>query len=91
MGAQLLISAGALDGRVVTCSPGIRDDVRATGAAYRDEGVVISGNLISCRGNDDLPAFCQRLFGWRVASCELRVAVDGRSQRSENRTPSSDF
>ena len=61
-GSQLLISAGAMDGRVVACSPGIRDDVRASGATYRDEGVVISGNLISCRGNDDLPAFCARLF-----------------------------
>jgi protease I len=56
-GAQLLISAGALDGRRVTCSPGIRDDVRAAGASYRDEGVVIDGNLITCRGTDDLPAF----------------------------------
>src|SRR5438046_1775562 len=31
-GAQLLISAGVLDGRTVTCDPGIRDDVRADGA-----------------------------------------------------------
>ena len=56
-GQQLLLSAGALDGRRVTCSPGIRDDVRAAGASYRDEAVVIHGNLITCRGADDLPAF----------------------------------
>src|SRR5262245_63344217 len=55
-GAQLLISAGALDGRRVTCSPGIRDDVRAAGAGYRDEAVVIDGNLVTCRSADDLPA-----------------------------------
>src|SRR5262245_29599875 len=58
-GAQLLISAGALDGRRVTCSPGIRDDVRAAGASYRDEAVVIDGNLITCRGTDDLPTFAR--------------------------------
>lgn len=60
-GPQLLISAMALDGRVITCDPGIRDDVRAAGAAYRDEAVVRDGALLSCRGIDDLPAFCRQL------------------------------
>jgi protease I len=53
-GLQLLISAGALDGKSVTCSPGIRDDVRAVGASYRDEAVISDGNLLTCRGCDDL-------------------------------------
>lgn len=60
-GAQLLISAGVLDGRTVTCDPGIRDDVRAAGANYRDEAVLRDGNLITARGADDLPAFCRLL------------------------------
>jgi len=68
-GPQLLISAGVLDGRSVTCDPGIRDDVRAAGASYRDEGVVRDGNLITVRGRDDLPSFC-RLF---VAKLAVRV------------------
>jgi protease I len=68
-GPQLLISAGVLDGRSVTCDPGIRDDVRAAGAIYRDEGVVRDGNLITVRGRDDLPSFC-RLF---VAKLAVRV------------------
>jgi protease I len=61
-GAQLLISAGVLDGRTVTCDPGIRDDVRAAGANYRDEAVVRDCNLITARGSDDLPAFCRRIM-----------------------------
>jgi len=61
-GAQLLISAGTLDGRLVTCAPGIRDDVRAAGAVYRDEGVLQDGNLLTCRGADDLPVFCKLLM-----------------------------
>ncbi len=61
-GPQLLLSAGALDGKTVTCSPGIRDDVRAAGAAYRDEPTVLDGALLTGRGADDLPAFCRRLI-----------------------------
>ena len=68
-GAQLLISAGVLDGRMVTCDPGIRDDVRAAGAIYRDEAVVRDGNLITARSPDELPALCQML----VASLGMRV------------------
>jgi protease I len=61
-GPQLLISAGALSARQVTCSPAIRDDVRAAGASYRDESVVVDGNLITCRGSDELPEFCRQLL-----------------------------
>ena len=60
-GPQLLLSAGALDGKSATCDPGIRDDVRAVAAAYRDEAVVVDGPLITARGNDELPAFCEQL------------------------------
>jgi protease I len=61
-GAQLLISAGVLDGRMVTCDPGIRDDVRAAGALYRDEAVVRDGNLLTARSADDLPSLCRVLI-----------------------------
>ncbi len=60
-GAQLLISSGSLDGRPVTCSPGIRDDVRAAGGVYRDLAVVTDGNLLTGRGPDDLPEFNRAL------------------------------
>lgn len=63
-GAQLLISAGALDGRRVTCAPGIRDDVRAAGAVYSDEATITDGSLLTGRGPDDLPAFAQALMVW---------------------------
>jgi protease I len=66
-GPQVLISAGALDNRAVTCAPGIRDDVRAAGAVYRDEAVVTDGNLLTGRGPDDLPAFCRRLVAFLSA------------------------
>jgi protease I len=70
-GPQLLISAGVLDARVVTCSPGIRDDVRAAGAAYRDEAAVVDGTLLTGRGPDDLPAFNRELV--RLTRVAARV------------------
>ncbi|MBO0697283.1 MAG: DJ-1/PfpI family protein, partial [Zavarzinella sp.] len=51
-GPQLLLSAGALDGKSATCDPGIRDDVRSVAGSYRDEGVVVDGPLITARGSD---------------------------------------
>lgn len=70
-GLQLLISAGALDGKVVTCSPGIRDDVRAAGAAYRDEATILDGSLLTGRGVDDLPVFCGRLIRLTRSAMEV--------------------
>lgn len=60
-GAQVLISAGVLSGRSITCSAAIRDDVRAAGAAYRDEAVVVDETLITSRGPTDLPKFLERI------------------------------
>jgi protease I len=60
-GPQLLLSAGALNGRAVTCARTIRDDMRAAGATYRDDAVVLDGNILTSRGPDDLPEFCRHL------------------------------
>ena len=72
-GVPLLISAGALDARTVTCSPGIRDDVRAAGALYRDESTIVDNNLLTCRGTDDLPEFCRRLVALLKSPAVVRV------------------
>ena len=56
-GPQVLISAGLLKGRKVTCYQGIRDDVKLAGADYRDAVVVSDGQLITSRKPQDLPEF----------------------------------
>lgn len=61
-GSQTLISAGVLEGKKATCWQGIRDDLKAAGAKYSDEEVVVDGNLITSRCPDDLPAFCREIF-----------------------------
>ena len=52
-GCQILISAGALNNRKVTCIDSIRDDVRAAGATYIDKPYVADGNLYTCRSWED--------------------------------------
>jgi protease I len=59
---QLLISASALSGRQATCAPALRDDLRAAGGTYRDDSVVMDGNLLTCRGGEALPGFCRKLL-----------------------------
>jgi len=56
-GAQILISAGVLPGRTLTCVAGIRDDVRLAGARYADKAVIVDRNLVTSRTPADLPAF----------------------------------
>lgn len=53
----VLISAKILQGRNVTSTPGIRDDMENAGAIWLDEAVVVDGNLISARRPPDLPPY----------------------------------
>ncbi|MCP3162816.1 type 1 glutamine amidotransferase domain-containing protein [Myxococcus qinghaiensis] len=53
----LLISAGLTEGRTLTSWPGIRDDVKNSGAQWRDESMVRDDNWVSSRGPQDLPVF----------------------------------
>ncbi len=57
----VLISAGILNGRQVTSTPGIRDDMENAGARWVDEPVVVDGNLVSSRRPPDLPAYARVL------------------------------
>jgi protease I len=54
---SLLISADIVRGKRVTSYRSIRDDLRAAGAIWVDEPVVIDGNLITSRTPADLPKF----------------------------------
>ena len=58
----VLVSAGILKGRTVTCFSAIRDDVEAAGATWVDREVQVDGNLVTARKPDDLPAFCREIL-----------------------------
>lgn len=56
-GAQLLITAEALAGRMATGWKSIRQDIINAGAEYVDEEVVVDNNIVFSRQPSDLPAF----------------------------------
>lgn len=53
----VLVSAGILRGKTVTCFSAIKDDVVNAGATFVDREVIRDGNLVTSRKPDDLPAF----------------------------------
>jgi protease I len=58
----VLVSAGIVKGKKVTCVASIKDDMINAGAIYLDQEVVKDGNLITSRSPDDLPAFCREII-----------------------------
>lgn len=61
-GGWLLVSADIVRGRKATCFFAIKDDLKAAGANYVDEEVVVDGNLITARKPEDLTAFVKEII-----------------------------
>ena len=59
---SVLVSAGMLKGRTITCFFSIRADVEAAGAKFVDKEVQVDGNLVTARKPEDLPAFCREIL-----------------------------
>lgn len=53
----VLVSARSLQGRRVTSTPGIKDDLINAGAEWVDEPVVVDANLVSAQKPADLPFY----------------------------------
>ena len=60
-GPQILISAGLLEGRVVTGYKSIAKELKNAGAIYKDEEVVVDKNLITSRQPSDMNAFIEAI------------------------------
>jgi protease I len=56
-GAQVLISAGLVDGRRMTAVKSVQKDLANAGAKVTDEAVVVDHGLVTSRTPDDLDAF----------------------------------
>ena len=61
-GPQILIGAGAVKDRRMTCWPEVAKELREAGAAYEDKEVVVDGNLITSRMPEDLPFFLREVM-----------------------------
>jgi protease I len=60
-GPQILISAGVLHGRTVTCYQSVAEEMKRAGAHYVDKEVVVDDNLITSRKPADLQAFMRAI------------------------------
>ncbi|MCM3490775.1 type 1 glutamine amidotransferase [Alkalihalophilus marmarensis] len=58
----VLISAKILEGKTVTSTPGIKDDMMNAGATWVDEPVVVDGNIVSSRRPPDLPDYMREFI-----------------------------
>ncbi|WP_335872512.1 type 1 glutamine amidotransferase domain-containing protein [Bacillus sp. 2205SS5-2] len=58
----VLISAKILQGKKVTSTPGIKDDMENAGAVWLNEPVVVDGHLISSRRPPDLPDYMREFI-----------------------------
>ncbi|GEL07888.1 type 1 glutamine amidotransferase domain-containing protein [Salisediminibacterium halotolerans] len=58
----VLISAGILQGKKTTSTPGIKDDMINAGSEWVNEAVVTDGKLVSSRRPPDLPAYGKALI-----------------------------
>ena len=58
-GPWLLVEADVLRGKTATSWKSIRTDLRNAGAEVVDEEVVVSGNIVTSRKPEDVPAFTQ--------------------------------
>jgi protease I len=54
-----LVEADVVRGRSLTSWPSLQTDLRNAGANWKDEEVVVDGNLVTSRKPDDLPAFTE--------------------------------
>ena len=56
-GPQILINAGAVEGRKLTSVNSISQDLKNAGAVWEDSEVVVDNGLVTSRTPKDLPAF----------------------------------
>jgi protease I len=59
---QVLISAGALSGRTITCWPSIAVDVKNAGGLYVDRPVVEDHGIVTARKIDDIGPFVEAVL-----------------------------
>ncbi|MDJ0714728.1 MAG: DJ-1/PfpI family protein [Prochloraceae cyanobacterium] len=70
-GLQVIVETKQLQGKQVTGKHSISSDLKNAGAIYKNEPVVVDGNLISARQPADLPIFTTELLN------RLKLNIEG--------------
>ena len=73
-GPWTLIEAAAVKGQTFTSWPSLKTDLENAGATWVDQEVVTSGQFISSRKPDDIPAFSKTLIETLEAEKRKRAA-----------------
>lgn len=73
-GPWTLVEAGVVKGRTFTSWPSVKTDLKNAGAHWVDEEVVTSGQFISSRKPDDIPAFSKKIIQTLSEEGQLRAA-----------------
>jgi protease I len=60
-GPLILVSAGLVEGKKMTCFEDAVDELKEAGAKYKNKSVVIDDNIITSRNPIDLDDFCQAI------------------------------
>lgn len=61
-GPWTIIEADKAGGRKIASWPSLQTDIRNAGGEWKDEQVVVDGNLVSSRKPDDIPAFNREML-----------------------------
>lgn len=61
-GPWTLINAGGVKGKTMTSWPSLQLDLENAGATWTDQEVVLSGNLVTSRKPQDIPAFNREMI-----------------------------
>ncbi len=75
-GPSVLISAGIVKGRKMTCYRGMKDDLANAGALYEDSCVVVDRNIVTAPHYRNNPEFMREVLGvaserWRLSTLVL--------------------
>ncbi|MCL6472388.1 MAG: type 1 glutamine amidotransferase [Firmicutes bacterium] len=70
----LLISAGIVEGKMMTSWPSVMIDLKNAGANVVDREVAIDGNIVTSRSVTDLPAFIQTIVNILEGKAKMEAA-----------------
>lgn len=60
-GPWTLVEAGLVAGRTLTSYPSLRTDITNAGGNWVNEPVHVENGLVTSRGPNDIPAFCDKM------------------------------
>jgi len=85
-GPLLVLAAGSVRGKTLTCYPELELDIKAAGAVYVDQDVVVDGSLVSVRGWPDNGPWMREFVGLLKRTYAGR---DGRQSKGAQPTGSN--